>query len=271
MTALHFSDLCAQGHVAGKRVVIRVSLPASAYVSPVALGQTDIQTCVTWVRLALQAGAAVVVLPQSQPSPSPSPSPDGLPEPALAQLAAHLSDMLGSAVAVVPVADPGLAVAVGQVVVVGRPGVDLSCGAAFDVDGVSGDTRAMAVPAPVAATPVAATPVVPSLDVPRGVGMMGSEASLRKILKTVLDSMSGNLLEIETALQAGDVVTANRLLHAIKGYLPIFASDALADQVARVEGLSKTATVEVFMPLWHDLAPQLAGLLAEVRQYLTQA
>jgi len=263
MNTLHFSDLCAQGHVAGKRVLIWVSLPASAYLPHAAIAQTDLQACVAWVRMALQAGAAVVVLPQSQALTFP----DGLPELALAQLAASLSDMLGSAVASVLAAGPGLTVAVGQVVVLGRTSADPLCGAEVCVDDVSGETRDVAVQA---GAPAVSAAVVPSLDVARGVGMMGSETSLRKILKTVLDSMSGNLLEIEAALQAGDVATANRLLHAIKGYLPIFASDALADQVAQVEGVSKTASVDVLTPLWHDLAPHLAGLLDEVRKYLSQ-
>ena len=117
----------------------------------------------------------------------------------------------------------------------------------------------------------AAMAVVPSLDVARGVGMMGSEAALRKILKTVLDSMSGNLPEIAAALANDDVASANQLLHSLKGYVPIFATDALIEHVTQVEKVSKTESSAVVAPLYADLAPRLEGLLAEVRIYLAQS
>jgi len=112
--------------------------------------------------------------------------------------------------------------------------------------------------------------VVPSLDVERGVGMMGSEESLRKILKTVLDNMAKNLPEIETSSGGGDVPTANRMLHAIKGYVPIFATGALIDHVTEVEKLSKTEPASVVMSAYADLAPQLRGLLDEIKAFLGQ-
>jgi HPt (histidine-containing phosphotransfer) domain-containing protein len=106
------------------------------------------------------------------------------------------------------------------------------------------------------------------LDVPRGVSMMGSEASLRKILQTVQSSMVGNLSEIAAALASGDVPAANRLLHAIKGYVPIFASDALVAQVTHVEKLSKTEPVDTLAPLYAELAPRLQGLLTDIHTFL---
>ncbi len=110
----------------------------------------------------------------------------------------------------------------------------------------------------------------PLFALAKGVDMMGSEASLRKILKTVNDSMTASLPQIAAALQAGDVPTANNLLHAIKGYLPIFASDALAEQVAQVEKISKTEAATVVAPLYAELGPQLESLLQEVRQFLAK-
>jgi phosphoglycerate kinase len=120
-------------------------------------------------------------------------------------------------------------------------------------------TRRAVVQAPV---------VVPGLDVARGVAMMGSEVALRKILATVLSSMAGNLAEIRAALDGGDVAGASRLLHAIKGYMPVIAVDALIEQVAEVEQVSKTGSVEVVSVLYADLAPQLEGLLNEIRIFL---
>ncbi|GAB4213268.1 MAG: phosphoglycerate kinase [Rhodoferax sp.] len=121
-----------------------------------------------------------------------------------------------------------------------------------------------------AAQVAVAAPVVPSLDVAKGVGMMGSEAALKKILQTVADTMSANLPQIMAALQSGDVRTANQLLHAIKGYVPIFASDALVDAVVRVEVFSKTASAAEVLLHYQALQPQLQALLSEVAAYLRQ-
>ena len=116
-----------------------------------------------------------------------------------------------------------------------------------------------------------AVAVESSFDPARGIEMMGSEASLRKILKTVIDNMAANLTEIDAALTAGDAVAANRLLHAIKGYLPIFATDALTDQVVALEKTSKTESAATLQPLYATLAPRLQGLLEEIRSFLAQA
>lgn len=99
--------------------------------------------------------------------------------------------------------------------------------------------------------------------------MMGSASSLAKILKTVASSMSDSLPKMTAALQAGGINhTANALLHAIKGYVPIFSVDALVDQVTHVEKVSKTEPIEVVAPLFAQLVPQLEGLLARNRRFL---
>ena len=106
------------------------------------------------------------------------------------------------------------------------------------------------------------------LDVARGMAMMGSESSLRKILSTVLASLRADLPRIDAALQAGDVPSANRLLHAIKGYMPIMGSDALTAQLVTVEQLSKTAAAADLLSAYQQLAPELRGLLTEIQDFL---
>lgn len=113
-------------------------------------------------------------------------------------------------------------------------------------------------------------PSFSTLDVARGVSMMGSEASLRKILKTVQISMAGNLPEMAQALENGDVASFNRLLHAIKGYVPIFASDALVAQVTALEKTSKTEPATTVAPLYAELAPLMDTLLAEIRLFVAE-
>lgn len=116
--------------------------------------------------------------------------------------------------------------------------------------------------------PISGSPVATRLDISRGADMMGSEAALRKILVTVQVSLSADVPAIAAALQAGDVATANRMLHALKGYMPIFASDAMIEQVVAVEKLSKTESAAVVQVLYSQTAPELQGLLAEIQHFL---
>jgi len=108
------------------------------------------------------------------------------------------------------------------------------------------------------------------LDIARGIGMMGSDASLRKILQTVDVSLTTSIPEIWKALEDADVKAVNRLLHGLKGYAPIFCSDALVEQVMQVEGLSKTETTAVVKPLFAALAPKLDVLLMQIRTYVAE-
>jgi len=128
-------------------------------------------------------------------------------------------------------------------------------------------TRRAASPlAAPAAAPVAAS----DFDAQRGVDMMGSEDTLRKILQSVVDSLSANLPAINAALASGDVATANGLLHGIKGYVPIFCSDALIEQVTHTESVSKKGSAAEVAPLYAQLAPKLEALLIEVKIYIAQ-
>ena len=106
------------------------------------------------------------------------------------------------------------------------------------------------------------------LHVERGVAMLGSEQSLRLILQTVTTSMKHDIPEIARLLDLGEVSTANRLLHAIKGYVPVFCSDVLIEQVVSTERLSKSGSAETVRPAFALLAPQLQSLLSEVKVYL---
>jgi hypothetical protein len=105
----------------------------------------------------------------------------------------------------------------------------------------------------------------------KGVGMMGSDASLRKIMISVEASLASGIPQIQSALVADDVAAANRLLHAIKGYVPIFCSDALVAHVVQVEQLSKTESAAVVTPEFAELAPEFEALLTEIRTYIALA
>ena len=99
---------------------------------------------------------------------------------------------------------------------------------------------------------------------------MGSADTLRELLAAVVDSLSTNLSAIDTALSIDDMGTVHVLFHGIKGFIPLFCSDALVAQVGDVESLSKTATTAEIAPLYARLAPRLQSVLVQVKEYLAQ-
>lgn len=111
---------------------------------------------------------------------------------------------------------------------------------------------------------------LPQLDVARGVDLMGSDQALAEILDTVNTSLITGIPDIWNALKADDVALANRLLHGIKGYAPIFCSDALINQVTQVELISKTESSAIVTPMFAELAPRLEALLIEIQTYVGQ-
>ena len=61
MQTIRFSDLCASGQVGGKRVFIRADLNVPQDASGTITEDTRIRASVPCIRMALDAGAAVVV------------------------------------------------------------------------------------------------------------------------------------------------------------------------------------------------------------------
>ena len=86
----------------------------------------------------------------------------------------------------------------------------------------------------------------------------------------LLDSLESDIPKIWKLLDEDDVKGANRLLHPLKGFIPVFCTDKLVDHVAVVEILSKDCTAEQVKVAFTTVAPELERLKAEVREYLAQ-
>jgi phosphoglycerate kinase len=97
MNAIRFSDLCAQGQVASKRVFIRADLNVPQAADGSITEDTRIRASVACIRMALDAGAAVMVTSHlGRPT-------EGAfkPEDSLAPVASRLSELLGCPVPLV--------------------------------------------------------------------------------------------------------------------------------------------------------------------------
>jgi HPt (histidine-containing phosphotransfer) domain-containing protein len=109
------------------------------------------------------------------------------------------------------------------------------------------------------------------LDAERGISMMGSPEALKMVLNTALIGLAEDVPAIGRELAAGDVRAAGRRLHGIKGYLPIFGSDALVADVLRLEQLSKSQPAEVLAAAYAAIGPALQRLLGDIQAYVNQA
>ena len=112
MNVLRFTDLCAQGKVAGQRVFIRADLNVPQDDSGRITEDTRIRASVPCIRAALDAGAAVMVTSHlGRPTEG-----QFKPEDSLAPVAARLGELLGRDVPLVADWVDGVQVAPGQVV-----------------------------------------------------------------------------------------------------------------------------------------------------------
>ena len=112
MNVIRFSDLCAQGAVATKRVFIRADLNVPQDAQGGITEDTRIRASVPCIQMALDAGAAVMVTSHlGRPTEG-----EFKPADSLAPVAQRLSELLGRAVPLVSDWVDGVAIAPGQVV-----------------------------------------------------------------------------------------------------------------------------------------------------------
>ena len=112
MKVLRFSDLCAQGQAAGKRVFIRADLNVPQDDAGRITEDTRIRASVPCIEMALKAGAAVMVTSHlGRPTEG-----EFIPEDSLAPVAQRLGELLGREVPLIANWVEGVSVAPGQVV-----------------------------------------------------------------------------------------------------------------------------------------------------------
>ncbi len=112
MQTLRFSDLCSSGQVRGKRVFIRADLNVPQDPSGAITEDTRIRASVPCIRMALDAGAAVMVTSHlGRPTEG-----SFKPEDSLAPVAARLGELMGRTVPVVADWTDGVAIHVGELV-----------------------------------------------------------------------------------------------------------------------------------------------------------
>ena len=107
------------------------------------------------------------------------------------------------------------------------------------------------------------------LSVERAMEFIGDANGVLTLLKTLHQTLGEELPRIQAMLDQGDLHGANRLLHQLKGFTPVFCVDSLVEQVVSVEHLSKHAEPSDVLSAYMRLAPQLATLRSEVAHHLS--
>lgn len=106
------------------------------------------------------------------------------------------------------------------------------------------------------------------LDTDWALSQIGDVDSMNSMLLMLQESLARDISLVEALLQGGDVAAANRVLHALKGFIPIFCREPLCGQVVQVEALSKDPQSLAVGPAYRILQPKLETLLADVNRYL---
>lgn len=106
------------------------------------------------------------------------------------------------------------------------------------------------------------------LDPARALEQIGDLTTLHEMLDMLQATLDRDIGQISQCLASQNVGAANRLLHSLKGFIPIFCVDALCDHVAQVELLSKSANADAVGKAYALLSPKLVQLQAEIDAHL---
>lgn len=106
------------------------------------------------------------------------------------------------------------------------------------------------------------------LSVDRAMEFIGDANGVLSLLKTLHQTLSDDLPRLQECLDKDDVYGANRVLHQLKGFTPVFCVDSLVEHVVTVEAMSKHAEAGELRQAYSLLAPQLETLRSEVAEHL---
>jgi HPt (histidine-containing phosphotransfer) domain-containing protein len=108
------------------------------------------------------------------------------------------------------------------------------------------------------------------LDTRLALEQIGDADAMNGMLVMLQESLTRDIPLVAQLLGNGQVIEANRVLHALKGFMPIFCVEALCMHVVQVEAQSKDSQSTTIGASYAVLKPELETLLEEVNAYLQQ-
>jgi len=109
------------------------------------------------------------------------------------------------------------------------------------------------------------------LDTHLALEQIGDTDAMNGMLVMLQESLTRDIPLVAQLLGNGQITEANRVLHGLKGFVPIFCAEALCAHVVRVEAESKNSQSTTIGAAYAALKPELEVLLAEVNAHLLQA
>ena len=110
------------------------------------------------------------------------------------------------------------------------------------------------------------------LDIERAMGFMGDAQGVRDMLSVLCATLKTDLPKMQERLRANDLPALQKNLHSLKGFIPIFSTQALADQLIALERMARTPASDPkdFQPQCEVLWSAIADLAQEAENYLAQ-
>jgi HPt (histidine-containing phosphotransfer) domain-containing protein len=106
------------------------------------------------------------------------------------------------------------------------------------------------------------------LDLTRAQEFALDPQQLRELVTTFEQSLAQEMTVIQAGLAHHDALKVEHSLHALKGFMPLFTGEPLAQAVTTLYQSSRNQALEVTGAEFTALVPSLNTLLAEVRTWL---
>lgn len=109
----------------------------------------------------------------------------------------------------------------------------------------------------------------PLLDLSNAQVFAEEPAQLRELVVTFEQSLAQEMAVIQAGIAAGDATKVEHSLHALKGFMPLFARADLGQAITELYQQSRQQPLANTAASFTSLVPNLEGLLAEVRAWLS--
>lgn len=110
--------------------------------------------------------------------------------------------------------------------------------------------------------------VQPLFDRQRALAFLKTEDTVDEVLRMAIPALRDDVRRIKKAIDNGQTAQAVSLLLELKGFIPMFCSDAFTDRLNEVYQLSKSATAAELQRLYSDFMPLLVRLREEIEDSL---
>ena len=104
----------------------------------------------------------------------------------------------------------------------------------------------------------------PHLDLPSALNKIGEASAVRDLLVMLADLLARDVPQIQRAVLDQDTAVAARLLHSLKGCMPIFCTAPICDLIALAESHAKQGQSDRVQQAYVVLGPAFADLSQEI-------